>query len=191
MSGRWSDVGTSLGAWLDDPRGKFREWRQPRPVGGGLLLLFSGFLIAYVPVHYTSQLMLVGGAYTVIGMLFAVLVGFCGLAALAKPELSSIFGVFGAALATLSIFGALGGLFVGTLLGTVGGVLCYAWEPPAGFEYDETTLAEASGFIWQEAGGFIWQNSQGFIWQTEDKGSDRAADGDDESGSDFEGGFEF
>lgn len=176
MCAPWSDAESSLAAWVDDPRGRFHEWRQPRPLLGAGLLVAAGLAIAYVPLQFTAELMLLGGAYTVIGILFSALVAFCGLAALAKPELSSVFGVFGAALATLSIFGALGGLFLGTILGTVGGVLCYAWEPPAGFEYDETTLAEASEFVWQETGGFVWQRSSGFTWQTEDKGTDAATE---------------
>ena len=134
---------------------------------GSSLLVLGGLLIGYVPVQFTSELMLVGGAFTILGMMFAVLVMFCGFSALVKPELSSIFGVFGIALSTLSLFGALGGLFVGMIVGTAGGILCYAWEPPAAYEYDETTLAEASEFIWQETGGFIWQGSSGFIWQTD------------------------
>ncbi|MFB6178745.1 MAG: DUF6114 domain-containing protein [Halorientalis sp.] len=165
--GPLSDGGSSVGDWLSDPRGEFRRWRRPRPILGGGLLILGGLIIGYVPVQFTSELMFIGGAFTIIGMMFAVLVIFCGLSSLAKPELSSIFGVIGIALSTLSLFGALGGLFVGMIVGTIGGILCYAWEPPAGYEYDETTLAEASEFIWQETGGFIFQGSSGFIWQTD------------------------
>jgi len=142
-------------------------------------LLLGGLMIGYVPVQFTSELALIGGAFTILGMMFAVLVMFCGLSSLVRPELSSIFGVLGIALSTLSLFGALGGLFVGMIVGTMGGILCYAWEPPEGYEYDETTLAEASGFIWQETGGFIWQGSSGFIWQTgEESDTQTATDSD-------------
>ncbi len=154
---------------------------------GSSLLVLGGLLIGYVPVQFTSELMLIGGAFTILGMMFAVLVMFCGLSALAKPELSSIFGVLGIALSTLSLFGALGGLFVGMMVGTMGGILCYAWEPPEGHEYEETTLAEASGFIWQETGGFIWQSSQGFIWQTDDETDTDAATTDTDADADSTG----
>jgi hypothetical protein len=118
----------------DNPRARFRAWRRPRPLLGGLLLIIGGLLIGYVPIQFASELMLIGGAFTIIGLLFAALVAFCGIAVLAKPQLSTIFGVFGIAFSTLSLFGALGGLFVGMLVGTIGGVLSYSWEPPEGYE---------------------------------------------------------
>lgn len=181
--GLLSEGESSVGEWVSDPRGQFRRWRQPRPMLGSTLLILGGLLIAYVPVQFTSELMLVGGAFTILGMMFAVLVMFCGFSALVKPELSSIFGVLGIALSTLSLFGALGGLFIGMIVGTSGGILCYAWEPPAGYEYDETTLAEASEFIWQETGGFIWQGSSGFIWQTDGTRNAETGDTDADTGS--------
>jgi hypothetical protein len=181
-----SGADSSLREWLADPRGQFRRWRRPKPLLGGSLLVLGGFAISYVPLQFSSELLLIGGAYTIAGLMFSVLVAFCGLAAITKPELSSIFGAFGIALSTLSIFGALGGFLVGTVVGTAGGVLCYAWEPPEGYEYDETTLAEASGFIWQETGGFIWQRSGGFIWQTDDAGKSAGGSGDDDADGDAE-----
>ncbi|MFD1587792.1 DUF6114 domain-containing protein [Halorientalis brevis] len=177
---------------MSDPRGEFHRWRQPRPLLGSSVLALGGLMIGYVPVQFTSELMFIGGAFTIIGMMFAVLVVFCGIASLVRPELSSIFGVLGIALSTLSLFGALGGLFVGMIVGTIGGILCYAWEPPAECGYDETTLAEASEFIWQETGGFIWQGSSGFIWQTDGaNGTDsKSGDGDADSVSDSDADLE-
>jgi len=177
--------GSSLRAWLSNPRAEYARWSRPRPVLGGLLLILGGLIIGYVPIQFTSELMLIGGGFTILGLIFAILVVFCGLATLSKPRLSSIFGVLGIALSTLSIFGALGGLFLGTIVGTIGGILCYAWEPPEGF--DETTLAEASEFIWQETGGFIWQDSGGFIWNR-DPATDTSDAGD---GPGSEESFEF
>lgn len=153
----WSGDESLLTKLTDNPRARFRAWRRPRPVFGGLLLIIGGLLIGYVPIQFASELMLIGGAFTVIGLLFAALVTFCGIAVLAKPRLSTIFGVFGVAFSTLSLFGALGGLFVGMIVGTVGGVLSYSWEPPEGYEYDEPAFTfQRTGFIWQEASEFIW-----------------------------------
>lgn len=142
-----------------------------------MLLLLGGLMIAYVPAQFASELLLIGGTVTVIGLVFAVAVAFCGIAALAKPRFSTVFGTLGIVFSTLSLFGALGGMFVGMIVGTAGGILCYAWDPPEG--YETATLAEASGFIWQGAGGFVWQDSRGFVWQTEDN---RENDADAESG---------
>jgi hypothetical protein len=180
-----SGAGSSVRDWLADPRGEFQRWRHPRPLLGAVILILGGCIIGYVPIQFTSELAFIGGAFTILGLLFAVLVVFCGIAALAKPQLSSVFGVLGIALSTLSLFGALGGLFLGMVVGTAGGILCYAWEPPADSPYKETTLADASEFIWQETGGFIWQSSSGFIWQT-----DRTGDSSSEAETETESGTE-
>ena len=174
MSGPWSGTDTSLREWVRHPRATFRRWREPRPVAGAFLLLLGGGMISYIPAQFASELLFIGGTYTVIGLVFAVAVAFCGIAALAKPRFSTVFGTLGIVFSTLSLFGALGGLLLGMVVGTAGGILCYAWEPPEG--YETATLAEASGFIWQEAGGFIWQDSRGFVWQT-DENREVATDG--------------
>jgi hypothetical protein len=186
MSGPWSGDGTSLGEWISHPRATFRRWREPRPLVGAVLLLLGGATIGYVPAQFASELLLIGGAFTVIGLVLAVAVAFCGVAALAKPRFSTVFGTLGIVFSTLSLFGALGGLLVGMVVGTAGGILCYAWEPPEG--YETATLAEASGFIWQEAGGFVWQDSRGFVWQTADNRAETGGgDPDDESDSSTDG----
>jgi hypothetical protein len=180
-----SGGGSSVRDWLADPRGAFRRWRQPRPILGSVLLLLGAAIIGWVPIQFAAELLFVGGAFTVVGLFFASIVAFCGLAALAKPEFASIFGVFGIAFATLSLVGALGGFFIGMIIATAGGVLCYAWEPPAEFGIEVKTVAEASEFVWGGTSEFIWGGTSGFmwgktsefIWQTDDESDD---DGDEE-----------
>lgn len=148
-------------------------------------MLLGAAIIGWVPIQFAAELLFVGGAFTVVGLFFASIVAFCGLAALAKPEFASIFGVFGIAFATLSLVGALGGFFIGMIIATAGGVLCYAWEPPAEFGIEVKTVAEASEFvwggtsefIWGGTSGFIWGKTSEFIWQTDDESDD---DGDEE-----------
>lgn len=118
-------------------RERFAEWRRSRPFAGGVLLMVSGLLIAYVPLHFATELLLIGGAFTFIGLLFAVLVFLTGVFALYRPEFSTMIGVIGIAMSILSIFGALGGLVVGMLLGIVGGNLCVAWTDEADVETGE------------------------------------------------------
>jgi len=157
-------------AWLRDPGGQFREWQRPRPLLGGALLCLGALLIGWVPVQFTTELLLIGGTFTMLGLFFASLVAFCGVGALAKPEFAPVFGAFGVAFSTLSLFGALGGLLIGMVVGTAGGVLCYAWDPPADVDVDVKSLAATSGFVWQEAGEFVWGEPSGFIWQTDEDG---------------------
>lgn len=112
----------------DSFRERARAWRRTRPVAGAVLLMLSGGLIAFVPLQFATELLLVGGSYTFIGLLFAVLVFLSGVVALRRPAFAPEAGLVGAAMAILSIFGALGGLFVGLLVGVVGGNLCLAWR---------------------------------------------------------------
>lgn len=124
---------------------RFNEWRRGRPFLGGVLLLLSGVVIAYVPLQFATELLLVGGSFTFIGLLFAVLVSLAGAFALMRPEFSRELGIFGIAMSILSIFGALGGLVVGMAIGIVGGNLCVAWQPPA-----EDDRSEYGEFTWDD-----------------------------------------
>ncbi len=154
---------------------------------GSALLLLGAAIIGWVPIQFAAELLFIGGTFTIVGLFFASLVAFCGLAALAKPQFASIFGVFGIAFATLSLVGALGGFFIGMIAATAGGVLCYAWEPPAEFGIEVKTVAEASEFIWGGTSGFIWGGTSGFIWGKTSKfiwQTDDEDDGDDADDAD-------
>lgn len=94
-----------------------------------MLLILASLVIAWVPAQFAFELMFIGGTYTVIGLVFALLVFLSGAFALAHPELSRTFGIAGVAFSILSLVGALGGLLVGMILGIVGGNLCVAWKP--------------------------------------------------------------
>lgn len=113
---------------------EFHTWRRERPFWGGLLLILASFLIGWIPIQFTFELLLIGGGYTVIGLVFAVLVFLSGVFALLRPDLARIVGISGIVFSLLSLIGALGGLVVGLLLGVIGGNLCLAWEPPEGTE---------------------------------------------------------
>ncbi|WP_247006005.1 DUF6114 domain-containing protein [Halorientalis litorea] len=104
------------------------RWRRGRPFGGGVLLILGGLMVTYVSGGYARDLLLIGGAYTSIGLVVALLMVLSGIAALAMPEESSIVGIVGTAMALLSLLTALGGLLIGMLLGIHGGVAVWAWE---------------------------------------------------------------
>lgn len=133
----------------------FRDWRAARPFWGGLLLIVASLLIAWVPLQFAFELMLIGGAFTVIGLVFALLVFLSGVAAILKPDLATLAGIAGIGFSILSLVGALGGLLIGALLGLAGGSLCIAWEAPdAADRRDEpaetTTSTTGADFEWQE-----------------------------------------
>lgn len=118
-------------------RQAFANWREERPFSGGVLLTIAGVIIAWMPIHVVWHLLLGSGPTVVgtpgpyIGVLFAVLVFVTGVSALRLPERSRELGIIGVALSILSLYGALGGLFVGMIVGILGGSLCYAWDSPS------------------------------------------------------------
>lgn len=135
----------SVKSELDGRLERFAEWRGERPFWGGALLCLAGLVIGWVPIQFAPELIFVGGSYTVIGLVFAAFVFLSGAFVLHRPDLSTILGVSGVALSILSLLGALGGLFVGMLIGIVGGNLCVAWKP------DDAAEASAEGSTAPEA----------------------------------------
>ncbi|MFB6143157.1 MAG: DUF6114 domain-containing protein [Halorientalis sp.] len=108
---------------------RFQRWRHERPFGGALVLLLSSVVIGYMPLVVAIQTLLLGGGRTAFSLLFALAVALSGVGALVRPARSSLFGAAGSVFAILSLFTTLGGFFVGTVLGFVGGSLCVAWAP--------------------------------------------------------------
>lgn len=116
----------------------FNEWRHERPFAGGVLLLVGGLVVGWVPLQFAGEIMLIGSSLTTsIGLLFASLMVVNAGFVLAYPQFSRPLGIIGIVLSLLSLFGALGGLFVGLILGLVGGNLCLAWEQPASAQTDD------------------------------------------------------
>lgn len=108
----------------------FAEWRRRRPFWGGTLLIVAGFLTAYLPAVYDEFLLFAAGSFTGSALLFGGSLVVCGLLVFAVPSLSSVLGGLGILVATVSLFGALGGFLVGSVLGGLGGILAFAWTRP-------------------------------------------------------------
>lgn len=110
---------------------------------------------------FAIELMFIGGAFTVVGLAFAVIVFLIGAFALLKPSMSTVLGVTGIAFSILSLVGALGGFLFGTILGIVGGSLCVAWQPPGTEERE--TMPETTGATTSAGAGtdFGWEENAG------------------------------
>ncbi|MFC5972802.1 DUF6114 domain-containing protein [Halomarina salina] len=111
-------------------RSRFQTWKRARPFWGGLLLTLSGLVIGIIPMDLAMKFALIPTEFAFVGLIFAIFVVLCGLFALAKPPLAEFFGAAGMLISIISIFGALGGFVVGTVLGILGGSLCIAWVGP-------------------------------------------------------------
>ncbi|RZH67148.1 DUF6114 domain-containing protein [Natrinema altunense] len=118
--------------WIGSRWRRFNAWRRGRPFLGGLLLCLAGLLITWVPMRILPDIAFIGGemaGFLAIGALFGVFVFLSGLYALSRPARAHGAGVVGIILSIFSLFGSLGGLLVGMLLGIIGGNLCIAWKP--------------------------------------------------------------
>lgn len=113
---------------VSERRARFNRWRRGRPFAGGALLVLASLVIAWIPINIAPDTILIGETLSPIGLLFAALVFLCGIFALTRPGNADIFGVFGVLFSIFSLYGALGGFLIGTALGIIGGVLCYAWR---------------------------------------------------------------
>lgn len=129
---------------ISRPHLPYKEYRSNRPFLGGVLLCIAGLIIAWVPIQFATELLLVGGSYTFIGLFFAAGVFLTGVFALMRPEFSTQLGIVGVAFSILSLFGALGGLFVGMILGMVASSLCISWEPDGAAESEPDDLNEST-----------------------------------------------
>lgn len=119
-------------------RKRFAAWRRERPFWGGAIMTLAGLLIGYIPFNLARSVGLVPSTFAYAGFIFSVFVILCGVFSIIQPDLRLFFGTAGIILAILSIFGALGGFGIGTLLGILGGSLIIAWEPPTEDVEDES-----------------------------------------------------
>lgn len=119
---------------------RFDQWRRHRPFAGGALLILASLIIGYVPLQMAGELPLLGQSLVIVGLGLAAFVFVVGVLALAKPEHSTYLGCAGIVFSLLSIFGALGGILLGTIVGVLGGSLCVGWvEEPM---YDLSVIHE-------------------------------------------------
>lgn len=127
--------------WTATNWSQFNDWRAERPFFGGVLLMLAGIVITWVPMQILPDIIFIGGqvaGFLAVGAMFGVFVFLSGVYALYKPSLSDEIGVAGVVLSIMSLFGSLGGLFLGMLLGILGGNLCIAWKP------EDTEVTEPS-----------------------------------------------
>lgn len=110
----------------------FAEWRATRPFYGALALVAGGFVIAWPSLQFVrdSQL-LYDSAVVSFGVIVGALIALVGLVVLVRPAYATSLGLAAIVLSAVSFVVAFGGLLVGMVLSSAGGVACFAWEPAA------------------------------------------------------------
>jgi hypothetical protein len=109
-------------------RERFKNWRARRPFWGAALCFLSGLIILYVPAQL-YELAATPGSTLFAGFFLGGLTLLMGILSFTMPRLSTLLGILAIFASVLSILGALGGLFVGTILGIIGGSMLIAWKP--------------------------------------------------------------
>lgn len=100
------------------------------PVAGPVVVVIAGLVIALVPIQFGDVLAAFGAeSAPVVGLGIGGALVLVGLAAHRQPAFTRELGAVAIVLSLASVFGAVGGLVVGLLLGVVGGSLCVAWKP--------------------------------------------------------------
>ncbi|MDQ1279678.1 MAG: hypothetical protein QG670_940 [Thermoproteota archaeon] len=98
---------------------------------GGITVFFVGILISIATAVVTAIFGL-GGLGVVLG-LFGVVCGFgmilSAIMLYIKPKEHTIWSIIVIAFSILSWFGAAGGIFIGLILGLVGGIMGIKWKP--------------------------------------------------------------
>src|SRR5690606_25339929 len=114
----------------------------------------AGLVISWMPLNLFPVAFL-PGTYIFLGYLFSGLIIATALGALLLPAASTYLGILVILFSILSIFGALGGLIVGAIMGIAGGSLIVAWRPPrpAGKAAGDGSAAAATAGSSTGAGG--------------------------------------
>ncbi|WP_433211493.1 DUF6114 domain-containing protein [Dactylosporangium sp. CS-047395] len=106
-------------------------WRAQRPYWGGLFLLLSGVEL-FVSGNLKLALEVHFGPTGFLSYVIPLMMLLCGALTWFSPQQRLFYGILGTVVALYALIGLnLGGFFLGTVLGLVGGGLAVAWAPPA------------------------------------------------------------
>jgi hypothetical protein len=121
-------------------------WALYRPFWGGLLMLLSG-LELFLSGNLHLALEVHFGPTGFLSYVLPLMMLLCGALSWFTPQQRLFYGILGTVVALYSLIGLnLGGFFLGTVLGLVGGGLTVAWAPdaaaPAPVEQDDPEAEE-------------------------------------------------
>lgn len=108
----------------------------PRPVASfvfsliaGIIILLVGFIIALAGAVVTLHIGGIGGIFGTFGVLWGIIIIISAIMIYNRPQQHALWGTLVLVFSLISIFGSLGGFFIGLILGLVGGVLGIIWSP--------------------------------------------------------------
>ncbi|MEU6115029.1 DUF6114 domain-containing protein [Streptomyces sp. NPDC047117] len=111
------------------PRSAWWRWRKARPFWGGLATVLAGLEICVIPLA-PLKVMLQQGIAGIPSVLMGLVMIVMGLTAWFAPHYRGLAGVLTVLMAAAAlVMSNLGGFFIGTVLGILGGALMFAWQP--------------------------------------------------------------
>ncbi|MGC8619224.1 MAG: zinc ribbon domain-containing protein [Thermoplasmata archaeon] len=97
---------------------------------GGIFVLLGGIIVMVVGAIFTVYLLGIGGLYGVLGIIWGIIILIGASRLKSRPMEHNTWGIIILVFSILSWFGGMGGLFIGFLLGLIGGILALTWHPP-------------------------------------------------------------
>ncbi len=99
---------------------------------GGIFVIIGGLVVAIVGAALTFFIGGLGGFFGLLGIVWGILIIVFAVQLNSNPSTHSTSGALIIVFSVLSWLGSFGGLFIGFLLGLIGGILAVAWNPKAG-----------------------------------------------------------
>lgn len=95
----------------------------------GIIILIVGIVITVVGAIFTLPIGGIGALFGAFGMLWGIIIIAASVMMFQRPGQHALWGSIVIVFSLVSIFGALGGVFIGLILGVTGGILGIIWTP--------------------------------------------------------------
>ncbi|MGP8124665.1 MAG: DUF6114 domain-containing protein [Nitrososphaerales archaeon] len=96
---------------------------------GGIFVIIGGLATAAIGAALTFFIGGIGGIIGLIGVFWGILIVVFAVMLNSNPKNHTTYGALILIFSLLSWFGSFGGLFIGFLLGLIGGILAITWNP--------------------------------------------------------------
>jgi hypothetical protein len=120
-----------LGSLLSFPLGIMVAANRYRPVIGGTFILIAGALVTWVGINIAPILFMPRSGLYWMGMIVGLAICAVAFLSLSFAENHMTLGITAIILSIVSFLGAAGGMFIGGILGILGGSMVLAWEKVA------------------------------------------------------------
>jgi hypothetical protein len=96
---------------------------------GGIFVVIGGLITAVIGAILTFAFAGIGGFFGILGIIWGILIIVFAVRLNSDPGSHTSSGALILIFSILSWLGGIGGLFIGFLLGLIGGILAIAWNP--------------------------------------------------------------